>query len=210
MMGTPPDGIRGPPIGASESPNGGKRPPRAYGEREVLPSRICEKKEIPKMYQAAGMLEKLNYRTALFLSALLAGNTCVGWGIIAAQSPQFTRDAINVSVVSLAIPFGLWLGSNLVRYVGAALMVLWAGGLIWPLFSSATPIPLHLYFVFSAALSLLTAAILLLSRKFATEFAAEQKNQPKYKTYLRWSLLGAVVGAMILATVNDIIHLANG
>jgi hypothetical protein len=88
------------------------------------------------------------------------------------------------------VPIGLWLGSNLARYLGAALMVLWAGALLWPLFSTSivtvTSKPLlTLFYGFSTALNLLTAKILLLSKKFATEFAHERDHQPKYKALAR-------------------------
>jgi len=118
-------------------------------------------------------------------------------------------------VILLLIPIGLWLATNPARYGGAAFMVLWAGALIWPVLSLSWHTPrlgqlkMALFFVFSAALSLLTAAILLLSKKFANEFADERRHRPKYKIYLWRGLLVAIIAAMILATFNDIMHLAS-
>ena len=65
------------------------------------------------------------------------------------------------------------------------------------------------FYVFSAALSLLIAGILLLSKKFATEFAYERKHLPRYKTFLKWSFGGAAILAMIIASFKDILHAAH-
>jgi hypothetical protein len=94
---------------------------------------------------------------------------------------------------------------------GGALLVLWAGALIWPLISAGIDpnrLLLQLLFLLSACLCLCTAWLLLLSQKFRTEFAEEQKFQPKYKSYLRRGLLYIAIAAMVIATLNDIYHLA--
>jgi hypothetical protein len=66
---------------------------------------------------------------------------------------------------------------------------------------------LTLVFGFSAALSLVSATILLLSRKFSAEFAEERKQQPIYKRYLRWGLLAGIGAAVVIATANDVYYL---
>ena len=89
-------------------------------------------------------------------------------------------------------------------------MVVWAGALIWPMLALPRgQLPVALFFIFSAALNLLTAAILLLSKKFAIEFAEERKRRPKYKLYLWRGLLVAIIAAMVIATFNDIMRLAS-
>lgn len=155
-----------------------------------------------------------SYRTALYLSIAVALTNCVGWGLIAFHQRGVTERVLPMLVILLLIPIGLWLTSNLARYGGAVFMVVWAGSMIWPVLSSgmvfqATRVPLTLFYLFSAALSLLTAAILVLSKKFATEFADEQKHGPKYKNYLWFGLLIAIFASMIIATFNDIINLAS-
>jgi hypothetical protein len=148
-----------------------------------------------------------HYKAALYLSVAAALATCVLWGLIFPQR----QGNIAYCIIALLIPFGLWLQSSFARYGGAAFMLLVAGSLIWPMLSTSLAVAhrqplLALLFVITALLNLLTAAILLLSRKFATEFA-DRKNQPKYKTYLRYGLLAVIIGAVVIATANDIIHL---
>ena len=159
------------------------------------------------------MPENLNhYRTALYLSIVVALTNCIVCGLSVFLRPQNIRDAIGLCALSLAIPAGLWLGSNFVRFAGAVFLVLWGGVLLWPWISSGAELrtaqlPLTLVFGFSATLSLVTATILLLSRKFSVEFAQERKQQPKYKSYLRHGLLAAIIAPMVVVTANDLYYL---
>ncbi len=157
----------------------------------------------------------LGYRTALWLAIAIALSNLVVWSAIAPKS------AVTVCAVSLVILFGLWVQSNLIRYLGAVCMVVWAGVLIWPLVSfgarfinqpgqTMPPIPALIFFPFSAVLNLLTAGLPLLSKKFATEFAYEREHQPKYKTHLKRAILTVVIVLMLIATLNDIINLWPG
>ena len=153
-----------------------------------------------------------HYRTALYLSIVVALTNCLVCGLSVFLRPQNIRDVAGLCVLSLAIPAGLWLGSNFVRFAGAVFLVLWGGVLLWPWILSGAELrsgqlSLTLVFGFSAALSLVTATILLLSRKFAAEFAEEQKQEPKYKRYLRCGLLAAIISAVVIATANDVYHL---
>src|SRR5262249_52102743 len=114
--------------------------------------------------------------------------------------------------MALLIPFGLWLQSSLVRYGGAAFMLFVAGALIWPMVSTSMALAhrqpvLALLFIATAVLNLVTAVLLLLSRKFADEFARERKHQPSYKIYLRRGLFTGTIAAMVIVTLNDIYHL---
>ena len=104
------------------------------------------------------------------------------------------------------------------RFLGAIWLVLWAGALLWPFISSGiAPLisrpkfltMLASFYVFSAALSLLIAGILLLSKKFATEFAYERKHLPRYKTFLKWSFGGVAILSIIIASFKDILHAAH-
>ena len=152
-----------------------------------------------------------HYRTALYLSIVVALTNCLVCGLSVFLRPQNIRDVAGLCVLSLAIPAGLWLGSNFVRFAGAVFLVLWGGVLLWPWILSGAELrsgqlSLTLVFGFSAALSLVTATILL-SRKFAAEFAEEQKQEPKYKRYLRCGLLAAIISAVVIATANDVYHL---
>jgi hypothetical protein len=156
-------------------------------------------------------MRRYHFRAALYLSIIVALTTFAIWGYFAFRNPQAATRFTQVIAISVIIPFGIWIGSNFVRYVGGALLVLWAGALIWPLISSGVDpdrLLLELLFVFSACVCLATAWLLLLSRKFRAEFVEEQAQQSKYKTYLRKGLLYAAIAAMVIATLNDIYHLA--
>jgi len=187
------------------TPNNSRR--GSIRHRYKAPRWLGEKFAWYRMLLGTKMLDKLShYRAALYCASLIALGNCLLIALTAFQGN--TVGIISTSIVSLVIPVGIWLASNLVRFVGAAFMVLWAGMLLWPIVSSGkAPTLPSLFFILLAALNLLTAAILLLSRKFATEFADERKNQPKYKTYLRRGLVAGIIGAVVIATANDIKHL---
>jgi len=168
------------------------------------------------------MLESRSYyRTALYLSIINALINTLVWNHLVVYSqgdPLLSSHSLIFYVIFLAIPFGLWLGSPVARFLGAIWLVFWAGALLWPLISSGiAPLisrpkfltMLASFYVFSAALSLLIAGILLLSKKFATEFAYERKHLPRYKTFLKWSFGGVAILAMIIASFKDILHAAH-
>jgi len=165
------------------------------------------------------MLGKLGgYQTALWFAIAVALTNLAGWSAFDFHNPHLTNRSVGICAASVAILFGLWTQSSFIRYLGAVWMVVWASAMIWPLVSSGTApfinrtgqtIPLFMFFSVSVVLNLLTAAILLLSKKFTTEFAYERKHRPKFKMYLNWLLLTAVVLAMLIATAIDIINLAS-
>jgi hypothetical protein len=162
------------------------------------------------------MLEKLtHYRSALYLSIAVALANCVIWGVIVPYrlGDVSSGDIAFWCIVSLLIPFGLWLQSVLIGSAGALFMVLVAGTLIWPLLSSGFAAASHqpllvVFYVIAAALNLLTAGVLF-SKKFRSEFIEERKRQPAYKRYLKWSVLIAVIGASVIGTFIDIVNLAS-
>ena len=160
------------------------------------------------------------YRTALYLSVVNALINTLVWNhlVFYSQDPLRSSHSLIFYVIFLAIPFGLWLGSPVARFLGAIWLVFWAGALLWPLISSGITLlisrPKFLtilasFYVFSAALSLLIAGILLLSKKFATEFAYERKHLPRYKTFLKWSFGGVAILSIIIASFKDILHAAH-
>ena len=162
------------------------------------------------------MLDKLGgYRTGLYLSTVIALGTCVLWGVVLRERVGSDSAVITFCIISLIVPLGLWVQSKFVRYASAAFMVLVAGSLLWPILSRGIEQPMRnfpvltLVFAVWAVLNLLTAAMLLFSKRFGAEFADERKRQPTYKRYFKWSLVGVVVGAMVIATANDIIRLAS-
>jgi hypothetical protein len=193
----------------------GPRPPPLKQDLPPVHAPINIAQTMPRDRESAGKLNR--YRTALYLSIVIALTTFAGWGLIVFRSPQFTMRSITIVSFPFVIAFGLWVQSKFARYVGAVWMVLLAGGLVWSVVSSGTTplisgptyfLVLDFFFAMSAILNLLTAWILLFSKQFATEFAYEKQHQPKYKTYLSKLFLAAIVGAMIIATLNDVINLS--
>src|SRR5262245_29494917 len=128
--------------------------------RRVKTTEYVNKEEIRCLCRGRIMLEHLNHsRTALYLSIVVALINCVVCGLSVILRPQTIRDAIILCVLSLAIPGGLWLGSNFVRFAGSIFLVLWGGALLCPGVSSGAalgPGQLPLAFISgcSAALSL--------------------------------------------------------
>jgi hypothetical protein len=162
-----------------------------------------------KLFAGRGWHAGKHYWLALNCAVFNALIHCAWWGFISFQKPHLSS-AVTTFVISLVIALGIWFGSNFFRFVGAALMVGWAGALLWPLVSAGAKASLlvSVFFIAWAALNLFTAVILLLSRKFAAEFAEQRKRQPRWKINLWRGLLAVIIAAMVVATANDIIHLA--
>lgn len=157
------------------------------------------------------MLDKvIHFRTALYLSLFIALFQSVGWGIVDAQSPRVATNIVAICAVPFVFAFGLWVQSIFISVLGVLWLLLWSAGLIWGLVPSSQQysIPLAMFFALSAALNLLTAGIML-TKGARSEFSNERAHQPKYKTYLRWMLFGAVGATMGIATFIDIVNLAS-
>lgn len=150
-----------------------------------------------------------HYQWAIWLSVLAGAIALI---LIAFVFPRSKPEGIIFWGLLLIVPFGLWVGSNFVRYVGSLVLVIIAGSVLWPLLTSPGLVlqgfPLSALFVALAVINLIVLWLLLLSKTFGIEFAEEQKRQPRYKTYLRRAVLYASIAAMAVATVNDIINLA--
>ena len=67
------------------------------------------------------MLERCGYRTALYLSALIAAVNWSFWIYSGWYLPHLGNDAIAIyAVAAVVILIGLWLLSRIARYAGAA------------------------------------------------------------------------------------------
>jgi hypothetical protein len=159
-----------------------------------------------------------HYRTALYLCAAIGVTEAIWFLVfIIPRTPQHTRVIVITLATTFIIGLGLLVQSNLIRYVGAVLMAAWGGGLLWGVSRGIAPLsqptPIYLlvffYYLLLGALHLLTAAILIFSKQFANEFAKRRDSQPKYVRNLRRLLVGAIVGAVLIATFNDIVKLAS-
>ena len=147
------------------------------------------------------------YQTVLYLLLTVAVLQAIWGSIIVVQQSNLTTPAITISVVAFLILFGVWVQSVIVSFVGLMWMLVWVGALIWPVVSSPQPFKmLFVILVILAALNLVTAGIML-TKKFRTEFAYERRHQPKYKLYLKQVVFGAVLVCVVIATINDVVHL---
>jgi hypothetical protein len=134
--------------------------------------------------------------------------------------PRLPKDTHWVFIWALAATvitaLGLLIRSNFIRWLGGVFMVIWAGALLWPLisggmaqFSRPNSLVFFSYYGFRGALSLLTAAILLLSKQFAYDFAKLREADSKYIIYSRRLLIWGLIAAAAIATFNDIVNLAS-
>jgi hypothetical protein len=117
-------------------------------------------------------------------------------------------------VAAVVILIGLWLMSRIARYAGAAFYFLSAGVVAFALWDFAKPV--HIGVVWAAimaVLSLAAALILIFSKPFAREFAAEREKRPPYKKYLLHAFTFVIVLVTAAAALIDIvsfIQLASG
>src|SRR5215472_17352956 len=162
-------------------------------------------------------MPRLNlYRAALYLCAVIALTDAI-WILLFV--PRLPKDTHSVFIWALAAavitPLGLLIRSNFIRWLGGVFMVFYAAALLWPLvdgtaqFSRPGDLALFSYYAVRSVLILLTAAVLLLSKQFAYEYAKLRENDSKYIVYLRRAVIWAFVAAAIIATFNDILKLAN-
>jgi hypothetical protein len=104
-------------------------------------------------------------------------------------------------VIALIIPIGLLLHSNVVRYLGGAYFVSIAASVLWPLLTAKLVWSVGLIWVFAiGVLSLPLIWLLLISKKFSSEFTGLRNTEPKYMETLRAVMLLALVVAAIVAT----------
>jgi hypothetical protein len=161
-------------------------------------------------------MPRLNYyRTALYLCAVIALTDAIWILFFVLRLPKDTRWGFIMGFAGAVITaLGLLIRSNFIRWLGGVFMVIWAAALLWPLVSSGTApfsrpgsLALVSYYTLRGVLSLLTAAILLLSKQFSYEFAKLRENDSKYIVYLRRLLIWAIIAAALIATFNDIVKL---
>jgi hypothetical protein len=159
-----------------------------------------------------GMFEQWGYRAALYLSALIALVNCSYFTYAKLLMPQASSGAAVYAGGSVLVLVGLWLQSRMTRYVGAAYYLFEAGTTIYGLARLSKPIVNVgvVSIVTAAVLGLVAASILLLSKRFAREFATERENRPVYKKFLLHAYTALIVIAAVAATVNDIVNIASG
>ena len=119
--------------------------------------------------------------------------------------PHLGNDAIY-AVAAVVILIGLWLLSRIARYAGAAFYFLVAGVVAVTLWDFAKPVNVVVVWALTTAvLSLAAALILVFSKPFAREFAAEREKRPPYKKYLLHVFTFVVVLAVAAAILIDIV-----
>jgi hypothetical protein len=158
------------------------------------------------------MSERFGYRSALYLSALIALVHGAFFIYLLAYSSRLANGAAIYLVAALVVFVGLWLLSKIARYAGAAFYILSAGAAAFPLVISFKALVISaalLWSVSMGALSLAGALILIFSKSFSKEFAAACEKRPVYKKYLLNAFMILIALSAIAATGNDIVDLAS-
>ncbi|MDE5453332.1 hypothetical protein GWE18_10720 [Bradyrhizobium sp. CSA112] len=154
------------------------------------------------------MLERCGYRAALYLSALIVVLNCGFFLYSQWYLPHLSYGSAFQGLEALIILIGLWLLSRIARYAGAALYIFFAGTVVFALWSFAKPMHVGVVWAITmAVLSLAAASILIFSKPFAREFAAEREKRPPYKKYLLHAFTFVIVFAAAAATLIDIVSL---
>src|ERR1700761_6702256 len=156
------------------------------------------------------MLERFGYKSALYLSALIA----VVHGSFFAfllMHPSRYLDGIGIYVAAaVAVFLGLWLLSWVARSAGTIFYLFSAGAVTVPLFASLKTLVMSIGLLWSitmGVLSLGAALILVLSRSFVRELEAEREKRPAYKKHLSRALAILIVVWVVAAASIDIANL---
>ncbi|MEH2537824.1 MULTISPECIES: hypothetical protein [unclassified Bradyrhizobium] len=152
------------------------------------------------------MFERCGYRAALYLLALIAAVNCSVFIYSQWYLPRFSSGLAVHAVAALVILVGLWLFSKIARYAGAAFYFLAAGSAAFAFWGFAGRV--HVGVIWGATmgvLSLAAALILVFSKPFAKEFAAEREKRPAYKKYLLHAFTLAIVIAAGAAALVDVV-----
>jgi hypothetical protein len=153
---------------------------------------------------------KLNYyKSARYSTAVIALIELIA--VLYLVSLGVERVPYARALMAFLILFGLWIQSNNTRILGAIWFLIMVGSVIWPLFTldKVNFNFVAILFLVSSALSLFVSYTLLLSKQFKTEFLNELEKRSKYKKTLRIIIVVGIVLAGLIATFNDIYHLAN-
>ena len=157
------------------------------------------------------MLDRFGYKSALYLSALIVVLHGSFWVYSLTHLSSLANQVAIYVVAALAIFAGLWLLSNVARYLGTAFYTLSAGAAAFG-FLTAKAVVMSVAVLWSASMGVLSlgvAAILIFSKSFATEFEAEREKRPGYKKNLL-KVFAVLIGlCVVAATYNDIVNLAS-
>ncbi|MCK1639947.1 hypothetical protein IVA95_20695 [Bradyrhizobium sp. 157] len=154
------------------------------------------------------MLERCGYRAALYLLALIAAVNCSFFIYSQWYLPRLGDGLAIHAVAALVVLLGLWLFSKIARYAGAAFYFLAAGSTAFAFWGFSGPV--HVGVIWAAiigVLSLAAALLLVFSKPFAREFAAEREKRPAYKKYLLHAFTLVIVVAAGAATLVDVVAL---
>ncbi|MBR1151097.1 hypothetical protein [Bradyrhizobium sp. JYMT SZCCT0428] len=159
-----------------------------------------------------GMLERCGYRTALYLSVLITVVHCSFFLYAQSYLPHLGNGVAIYALMAAMVSAGLWLLSKIARYMGVIFYLFSAGAAAFPLFGFGKSIVMNVGFLWGATmaiLSLVAASILVFSKPFAREFAAELEKRPTYKKHLLNVFAVLIVFGAAVATFNDIVNLAS-
>jgi hypothetical protein len=157
------------------------------------------------------MFDRFGYKSALYLSAIIAAahGSFLVYSLM--HSPNLANQVAIYVVPALAIFAGLWLSSQVARYLGAPFYILSAGAAAFGFFA-AKVIVLSVAVLWASSMGILSlgaAFILLFSKSFAREFEANREKRPRYKKYLASALAIVVVTWFVVATSIDLMNLVS-
>ncbi|WP_141686410.1 hypothetical protein [Bradyrhizobium sp. LMTR 3] len=147
---------------------------------------------------------------ALYLLALIAAVNCSLFIYSQWYVPRLSDGLAVHAVAALVILVGLWLFSKIARYAGAAFYFLGAGSTAFAFWGFAGRV--HVGVIWGAimgVLSLAAALILVFSKPFAREFAAERESRPAYKKYLLHAFTLVIAVAAGAAALVDVVALSS-
>jgi hypothetical protein len=154
------------------------------------------------------MLERCGYKAALYLSALIAAVNSSTFLYSHWSLPRLEDGVAIHAIAALAILAGLWLFSRIARYAGAVFYFLTAGAAALALWEFAGPVHVGTaWAVAIAVLGLAAAVILVFSKPFAREFAAERERRPAYKKYLLHAFTLVIVLVAAAGLLIDVLAL---
>ena len=110
-------------------------------------------------------------------------------------------------LIVLLIVFGLWVQSNVVRYLGAVWLAFVGVAAGWQFYQGGGG-PVAVLAQIVGVPCIVASAISVFSKTFSDEFACARQNQPRSKSALKRIVFGVLIAAAVAAAMNDIYRLA--
>jgi hypothetical protein len=149
------------------------------------------------------------YRLSLYLASAIALIELALLMYFLSINFEFGKQYAIRFILAILIVFGLWVHSNLMRYLGGVWLAVSAVSIFWPLFSGGrwTIGIAETGLILIGILSLVTSLVLLLPKSLTPEISSLRETQPRYKKIVKKAVIATVVVAAVAATINDVMRL---